>query len=89
MVATDDGFAIAEKDLEIRGPGDFFGTRQSGIPEFRAADLLRDGAILQQARDDAFALVHGDPELRDPSHRLLADDLRSELREELPLLQTG
>lgn len=89
MVQTTDGFAIAETDLKLRGPGDFFGTRQSGIPEFRAADLLRDGPILQQARDDAFALVNLDPELRDPSHDVLADDLRSELREELPLLQTG
>ena len=42
MTATNDGFRIAEVDLELRGPGDFFGTRQSGLPEFRVADLLRD-----------------------------------------------
>jgi ATP-dependent DNA helicase RecG len=89
MVRTTDGFAIAETDLKLRGPGDFFGTRQSGMPEFRVADLIRDGQILQEARADAFALIEEDPRLSDPSHRLLADDLRSEFRDELPLLQTG
>src|SRR5512145_1609999 len=50
MVETNDGFRIAEVDLELRGPGEFFGTRQSGLPEFRAADLIRDAAILEEAR---------------------------------------
>ena len=57
MVATEDGFAIAEKDLEIRGPGDFFGTRQWGMPTLRVANLLRDRALLEQAHDEAFRLV--------------------------------
>jgi ATP-dependent DNA helicase RecG len=57
MVATDDGFAIAEKDLEIRGPGDFFGTRQWGMPTFRVAHLLRDRDLLERARTEAFRLV--------------------------------
>jgi ATP-dependent DNA helicase RecG len=62
MVATEDGFAIAEKDLEIRGPGDFFGTRQWGMPSFRVAHLLRDRELLEPARREAFQLVaeHGD-----------------------------
>ena len=64
-----DGFRIAEVDLELRGPGEFFGTRQSGLPEFRVADLLRDGAILEEARREAMAIVGADPELRDPEHR--------------------
>ena len=51
MVATEDGFAIAEKDLEIRGPGDFFGTRQWGMPTFRVAHLIRDRDLLELARD--------------------------------------
>jgi ATP-dependent DNA helicase RecG len=61
MVATEDGFAIAEKDLEIRGPGDFFGTRQWGMPSFRVAHLLRDRDLLEPARREAFRLVerHG------------------------------
>ena len=54
MVRTDDGFAIAEKDLELRGPGDFFGTRQSGMPTFRVSHLIRDKALLEQARVEAF-----------------------------------
>ncbi len=57
MVATEDGFVIAEKDLEIRGPGDFFGTRQWGLPTLRVANLLRDRALLERARDEALLLV--------------------------------
>ncbi len=57
MVSTEDGFAIAEKDLEIRGPGDFFGTRQWGMPTFRVAHLIRDRDLLERARTEAFRLV--------------------------------
>lgn len=55
MRSTNDGFRIAEADLEIRGPGEFLGTRQSGLPDFRVANLLRDGRLLEEARRDAFA----------------------------------
>jgi ATP-dependent DNA helicase RecG len=57
MVSTEDGFAIAERDLEIRGPGDFFGTRQWGMPTFRVAHLVRDRDLLERARAEAFRLV--------------------------------
>jgi len=57
MVSTEDGFAIAERDLEIRGPGDFFGTRQWGMPTFRVAHLVRDRDLLERARTEAFRLV--------------------------------
>lgn len=63
MEATSDGFRIAEADLEIRGPGDFLGTRQSGMPDFRVASILRDGVILEQARQAAFSLLERDGEL--------------------------
>lgn len=63
MAGTNDGFKIAEKDLEIRGPGEFFGTRQSGIPDLRAANLLRDFKLLEIARKQAFALIADDPSL--------------------------
>ncbi|MFI5324487.1 MAG: DNA helicase RecG, partial [Thermodesulfobacteriota bacterium] len=63
MVETTDGFKIAEADLQIRGPGDFLGTKQSGLPEFRFADLIRDAGILGEAREDAFQLVNDDPAL--------------------------
>jgi ATP-dependent DNA helicase RecG len=61
MVETEDGFAIAERDLQIRGPGDFFGTRQWGMPALRVADLLRDRDLLERARTEAFRLVEGGP----------------------------
>jgi ATP-dependent DNA helicase RecG len=57
MTETNDGFEIARRDLELRGPGDFFGTKQSGLPEFRVADMASDFEILEQARDDAAELV--------------------------------
>src|SRR5690606_26655638 len=57
MTETNDGFEIARRDLELRGPGDFFGTKQSGLPEFRLADLSTDFELLEQARDDAAELV--------------------------------
>ncbi len=55
----------------VRGPGDFFGTRQSGLPEFRVADLLRDAAVLEEARGEAVAIVKADPRLIEPEHRPL------------------
>jgi len=57
MLETEDGFAIAERDLEIRGPGDFFGTRQWGMPSFRVAHLLRDRDLMERARGEAFRLA--------------------------------
>jgi ATP-dependent DNA helicase RecG len=57
MVSTEDGFAIAERDLELRGPGDFFGTRQWGLPGLRASNLVRDRELLEQARLEAFRCV--------------------------------
>ncbi len=63
MSKTCDGFRIAEEDLAIRGPGDFFGTRQSGIPEMKIANIVRDIAILEDARREAFGLIEKDPVL--------------------------
>ncbi len=75
MESTTDGFRIAEADLEIRGPGDFLGTRQAGIPDFRVANILRDGRILEEARAEAFDLAERDPELRAPGHEPLREEL--------------
>jgi ATP-dependent DNA helicase RecG len=63
MESTNDGFKIAEEDLLIRGPGDFLGTRQSGLPEFRSASLLTDLSLLKKARHEATALLAKDPGL--------------------------
>ncbi len=57
LVETQDGFRIAAKDLELRGPGEFFGTRQAGLPQFQAADLIRDAALLRRCREAAAAAV--------------------------------
>ena len=89
MCETQDGFRIAEADLEIRGPGDFFGTRQAGLPEFRVANLLTDGRLLEEARQEAMALVEGDPGLRLPGHRALREALVARWREGLELASVG
>ena len=59
MVRTTDGFEIAEKDLELRGPGEFFGTKQAGMPSLRVANLIRDRKLLELAKQEAAALVSG------------------------------
>lgn len=67
MEQTTDGFRLAEADLEIRGPGEFLGTRQAGLADFRIANLLRDGRVLEQARSDAFELAQR-PEFLTAAH---------------------
>jgi len=57
LVETSDGFRIAQKDLELRGPGEFFGVRQAGLPQFQVADLVRDRALLQRCREAAEAAL--------------------------------
>jgi ATP-dependent DNA helicase RecG len=71
IAETQDGFKLAEKDLEMRGPGDFFGSRQSGLPELKMASLA-DAPLLELARREAQVLFAQDPTLSDPDHRLLA-----------------
>jgi ATP-dependent DNA helicase RecG len=60
MSDTTDGFVIAERDLELRGPGDFFGTRQSGLPRLRTGDLVRDREIMEEAHREARRLVEAE-----------------------------
>jgi len=64
MVETHDGFRIAEEDLNIRGPGEFFGTRQSGIPDLKIANIVRDARLLYEARKEAFNIIEKDQELK-------------------------
>ena len=71
MEKTSDGFVISEKDLELRGPGDFFGTRQHGIPELKIANLYKDMEILKRAQEAALRLTKEDKLLNSPDNRLL------------------
>jgi len=89
MEATTDGFRIAEADLEIRGPGDFLGTRQSGMPDFRVANILRDGALLEHARRVAFELLEADGELSSNEHAPLREELLRRWGKRLELAAIG
>jgi ATP-dependent DNA helicase RecG len=70
FASTEDGFRIAEHDMRLRGQGDLFGARQSGLPAFRFADLERDEGLLRQARTEARRLVEEDPDLTKHPHFL-------------------
>lgn len=87
MASTTDGFVIAEKDLELRGPGEFFGLEQSGLPKFRFANLLTDQDVLKLARLEAFAIISADPELSAAENVSLRDLFKSQYssREQLIL----
>ncbi|MBL7684709.1 MAG: ATP-dependent DNA helicase RecG, partial [Deltaproteobacteria bacterium] len=89
MCETQDGFKIAEADLQIRGPGDFLGTRQSGLPDFRIANLLRDQKILEAARKEAFAWIEKDPELNLPESQVMKQILIHRWEGRLNLSQIG
>jgi ATP-dependent DNA helicase RecG len=89
MARTNDGFQIAEEDLALRGPGEFFGIRQSGLPDFRVAQLVRDTPILVEARKEAFRLIQEDPELVDPSHSALREVLKKRWKGRLELASIG
>jgi ATP-dependent DNA helicase RecG len=89
MEKTTDGFKIAEEDLALRGPGEFFGIRQSGLPDFRVAHIIRDTPILIEARKEAFQLVQEDPELVLPSHAGLRDVLLKRWKGRMELATIG
>jgi len=87
MTQTNDGFVISEKDMELRGWGDFFGTRQSGLPEFKIAHPIRDVEWLERAREDAFRLVDKDPQLRAEENSDVRRKIFGEYRERLALFK--
>ena len=89
MRESTDGFYIAEKDLEIRGPGEFFGTKQSGLPELKIANIIRDHKLLESARDEAFKLIELDPSLSVSEHQLLKDSLKKRWQKRLELGEIG
>jgi ATP-dependent DNA helicase RecG len=75
MTETNDGFVLSEKDLELRGPGDFFGKKQSGIPEFRVADMVHDYRTLEVARNDAARLIQSKAFWTSPEYEYLKRQL--------------
>jgi ATP-dependent DNA helicase RecG len=76
MTETNDGFVLSEKDLELRGPGDFFGRKQSGLPEFKIADMVHDYRALETARDDAAKLIQSDIFWHSEEYQLLRNFLQ-------------
>lgn len=86
---TRSGFEIAEHDLKLRGPGDFFGTKQSGSPTFQLADLSRDAQLLETAREEAVALFREDPQLQKPEHAPLGLWFRTALDNAADTLKSG
>ncbi len=83
MVSTNDGFRIAETDLQLRGPGDIQGTQQSGIPELKIADLARDEAILKFARSQAKELLEQDPDLRKTENNMVRKELAERFKDKV------
>jgi ATP-dependent DNA helicase RecG len=89
LTRTTDGFALAEQDAQLRGLGEFFGTRQHGLGELRVGDLLADRDVLQEARRDAFAMVAADAGLRRPEHALLRQAVLERYGKTLELAEVG
>ncbi len=80
MTKTNDGFKISEEDLRLRGPGDFFGSRQHGLPEMHVADLGADVNVLQKAQQEAALLLAGDPGLTKSEHAALRESVERLLK---------
>ena len=89
MTRTNDGFELAEADLEIRGPGEFFGTRQSGLPDFKIANILRDASLLEVAKTEANRLAQADPSLSQSAHQVLKEVLQTQWHGHLRMASIG
>jgi ATP-dependent DNA helicase RecG len=86
---TIDGFAIAEADLSIRGPGEFFGTRQHGLPEIKFGYMLKDFDIMEMSRKEAFSLISRDGGLREEHHEKLRVALKTKFGGRFNLINVG
>ena len=86
MTQTQDGFKISEEDLALRGPGEFLGTRQSGIPEFKIADVIQDMKLLEAARTEAAELIEKDPELASPQNVKIKRIIKEKFKDKIELI---
>jgi ATP-dependent DNA helicase RecG len=75
MIDSNDGFYLAEVDLKLRGPGDYVGTRQAGLPDFRIADIIKHEKVLEAARAAAEAFLKRDPAIKEPDHQELKQEV--------------
>jgi ATP-dependent DNA helicase RecG len=90
MVRTQNGFEIAELDLELRGPGEFFGTRQAGMPSLRLANLVRDRKLLELAKAEARKIVEGnDPEISTEDRHRIMTHLKTHWQRRYGLVEVG
>lgn len=89
MIRSNDGFVIAEEDLNIRGPGEFFGTRQSGLPKFKIANIISDATLLETAKNEAMELIKHDPQLEKDEHKLLKKMLTAHWKGHLEIASVG
>jgi ATP-dependent DNA helicase RecG len=89
FAATDDGFEIAEKDLEFRGPGEIWGFRQSGLPSFRLIHPSRDAAIVQRSWEVSDSLIASDPRLKRKENKLVADYYHLYYKMKMELAEIG
>lgn len=89
MEKTEDGFEIAEEDMRLRGPGEFLGTRQSGLPGFRVGHIVRDAALLRVAREEAQALLKADPNLEAPENALIKKMVLTRWKDKIERLGDG
>jgi ATP-dependent DNA helicase RecG len=89
MLKHTSGFDIAEDDLRLRGPGEFFGTKQSGLPEISYGDIIRDYKIIEAARKEASAIIDKDPELKSDTGRALVLELKDKWKEKLELIKSS
>jgi len=89
MTETQDGFKVAEEDLELRGPGEFLGTRQHGLPELRFGNILRDFEIMEEARKEAFDLIRTDPELKESRNAFIKKVLKERFKGKLDFINVA
>ena len=89
MTATNDGFKISEIDLKLRGPGEFFGTRQHGLPELQIADIIADARLLYQARDWAFRVIQEDPKLNQTENQCIRSTFLRKYKKKFSLVDIG